>query len=233
MRSIWCATGVQVRNLAWTLVPASQTPSQCSQPMPTPDSASLEAARAQLAEAQRRRHFGAGCIEFAKRRSGQDARQRPWMSCGGRWRRKQRGQIIMLIEFVLNGIRQRVDTRPGENFLEVLRERCGITSLKDGCSPQGQCGCCLALVDGKPKTTCAMPARRGRRQAHRHARRPADAPSASRSPTASPPPPACSAGSASPASRCAPRRSPTATPRRRARRSPAPSTCTCAVAPAT
>ncbi len=69
------------------------------------------------------------------------------------------GQIIMLIEFVLNGIRQRVDTRPGENFLEVLRERCGITSLKDGCSPQGQCGCCVALVDGKPKTTCAMPAR--------------------------------------------------------------------------
>ena len=80
------------------------------------------------------------------------------MSCGGHWRRKQWGQIIMLIEFVLNGIRQRVDTRPGENFLEVLRERCGITSLKDGCSPQGQCGCCVALVDGKPKTTCAMPA---------------------------------------------------------------------------
>ena len=41
----------------------------------------------------------------------------------------------------------------------MLRERCGITSLKDGCSPQGQCGCCVALVDGKPKTTCAMPAR--------------------------------------------------------------------------
>ena len=81
------------------------------------------------------------------------------MSCGGLWRRKQWGQIIMLINFVLNGIGQRVDTRPGENFLEVLRERCGITSLKDGCSPQGQCGCCVALVDGKPKTTCAMPAR--------------------------------------------------------------------------
>ncbi|MGE5814098.1 MAG: selenium-dependent xanthine dehydrogenase, partial [Acidobacteriota bacterium] len=26
------------------------------------------------------------------------------------------------------------------------------------CSPQGQCGCCLALVDGNPKVTCAMPA---------------------------------------------------------------------------
>ena len=65
----------------------------------------------------------------------------------------------MLIEFELNGTRQRVEARPDESFLEVLRERCGITSLKDGCSPQGQCGCCLALVNGHPKVTCAMPAR--------------------------------------------------------------------------
>jgi len=65
----------------------------------------------------------------------------------------------MPIEFVLNGTTHRVEPRPGERFLETLRERCGITSLKDGCSPQGQCGCCVALVDGLPKTTCAMPSR--------------------------------------------------------------------------
>ena len=65
----------------------------------------------------------------------------------------------MMIEFVLNGTPRRVETRPDEWFLETLRERCGITSPKDGCSPQGQCGCCLALVDGHPKTTCAMRAR--------------------------------------------------------------------------
>jgi xanthine dehydrogenase molybdenum-binding subunit len=34
-----------------------------------------------------------------------------------------------------------------------------LLSLKDGCQPQGQCGCCLALIDGKPKVTCAMPAK--------------------------------------------------------------------------
>jgi selenium-dependent xanthine dehydrogenase len=62
----------------------------------------------------------------------------------------------MLIEFVLNGIGQRLDTRSGESFLEVLRERCGIKSLKSSCTPQGQCGCCLALINGVPKTTCAM-----------------------------------------------------------------------------
>lgn len=42
-------------------------------------------------------------------------------------------------------------------MLEVLRNRCGITSIKDGCQPQGQCGCCLVLIDGNPKVSCAMP----------------------------------------------------------------------------
>lgn len=62
----------------------------------------------------------------------------------------------MLIEFVLNGTPQQVKTRSDESFLDTLRERCGITSLKSGCSPQGQCGACVALVNGVPKTTCAM-----------------------------------------------------------------------------
>jgi len=65
----------------------------------------------------------------------------------------------MPIEFVLNGVTRRVEPRPDEWFIETLRERCGITSLKDGCRPQGQCGCCVVLVDGVPKTTCAMRAR--------------------------------------------------------------------------
>jgi len=62
----------------------------------------------------------------------------------------------VIIEFVLNGTTRQVEVRPDEWFVETLRERCGITSLKDGCSPQGQCGCCVVLVDGVPKTTCAM-----------------------------------------------------------------------------
>jgi xanthine dehydrogenase molybdenum-binding subunit len=65
----------------------------------------------------------------------------------------------MLIEFDLNGSPQRVETRDDEWFLETLRERCGLTSPKDGCSPQGQCGACVVQVDGHPKTTCAMRAR--------------------------------------------------------------------------
>ena len=64
----------------------------------------------------------------------------------------------MQIAFTLNGAARQVDVRRGESLLEMLRERCGIASLKDGCLPQGQCGCCLALVDGQPKVTCAIPA---------------------------------------------------------------------------
>jgi xanthine dehydrogenase molybdenum-binding subunit len=52
-----------------------------------------------------------------------------------------------------------VEIGPDESLLEVLRERLGVTSGKDGCAPQGQCGCCLVLVDGHAKTSCATPAR--------------------------------------------------------------------------
>jgi len=64
----------------------------------------------------------------------------------------------MHLSFTLNGVAKTADIRPGESLLEVLRHRCGIVSLKDGCAPQGQCGCCLALIDGNPKMTCAVPA---------------------------------------------------------------------------
>lgn len=60
-------------------------------------------------------------------------------------------------DFVLNGNPIRVESRPGEPLLEVLRNRCGIHSTKDGCQPQGQCGACLVLIDGQAKVSCAMP----------------------------------------------------------------------------
>ena len=50
----------------------------------------------------------------------------------------------------------------GSTLLDVLRERLGLRSVKDGCSPQGQCGCCTVLVDGQPRVSCVTPARRVR-----------------------------------------------------------------------
>jgi len=48
----------------------------------------------------------------------------------------------------------------GASLLEVLRDVLGLRSAKDGCSPQGQCGCCTVLVDGSPRVACVTPARR-------------------------------------------------------------------------
>ena len=62
------------------------------------------------------------------------------------------------IRFELNGQPVEVQPREGASLLEVLREGCGLRSVKDGCAPQGQCGSCLALVGGRAVTTCAMPA---------------------------------------------------------------------------
>lgn len=48
----------------------------------------------------------------------------------------------------------------GVSLLEVLRDHLGFTSVKDGCSPQGQCGCCTVWVDGQPRVACVTPAAR-------------------------------------------------------------------------
>jgi xanthine dehydrogenase molybdenum-binding subunit len=64
------------------------------------------------------------------------------------------------IELSVNGTPRAVDAHDGATLLELLREGCGLTSPKDGCSPTGQCGCCTVLVDGQAKVACAMPAER-------------------------------------------------------------------------
>ena len=67
-----------------------------------------------------------------------------------------------------DGLQLRVNGRevevvdPSGSLLDVLREQLGERSPKDGCSPQGQCGCCTVLVDGQPRVACVTPVRRVR-----------------------------------------------------------------------
>jgi xanthine dehydrogenase molybdenum-binding subunit len=51
-----------------------------------------------------------------------------------------------------------VEAAAGESLLDVLRERLGIRSPKRGCANQGQCGACVALVDGEPRAACTISA---------------------------------------------------------------------------
>ena len=59
--------------------------------------------------------------------------------------------------FTCNGRAVEVTAPADESLLLVLRERLGILSVKDGCAPQGQCGCCTVLVDGEPRVACVTP----------------------------------------------------------------------------
>jgi aerobic-type carbon monoxide dehydrogenase small subunit (CoxS/CutS family) len=64
-----------------------------------------------------------------------------------------------VITFELDGTEVSVTDDSG-SLLDALREQLGCRSPKDGCSPQGQCGCCTVLVDGAPRVSCVTPARR-------------------------------------------------------------------------
>lgn len=58
------------------------------------------------------------------------------------------------IAFVLNGVKAAVAVDDDTTLLDALRDRLDIISPKDGCQPQGSCGCCTILVDGKPRLAC-------------------------------------------------------------------------------
>ena len=58
------------------------------------------------------------------------------------------------LRFTLNGHPTEASYEPGMHLLEVLREECGVTSAKNGCAPEGACGCCLVMIDGRPALSC-------------------------------------------------------------------------------
>ncbi|MGA0878961.1 MAG: 2Fe-2S iron-sulfur cluster-binding protein [Ilumatobacteraceae bacterium] len=70
-----------------------------------------------------------------------------------------------MISFILNN--QAVTVPAEGTLLTALRESLRttphhVTSVKDGCAPQGQCGCCTVWVDGEPRVACVTPVTRVR-----------------------------------------------------------------------
>ncbi len=68
------------------------------------------------------------------------------------------GSVRADVAFLLNG--DEVSVADGISLLDALREELGCRSVKDGCSPQGQCGCCTVWVDDLPRVACVTPVRR-------------------------------------------------------------------------
>ena len=64
------------------------------------------------------------------------------------------------MELTLNGKRIVAEPREGQSLLELLRDDLGLCSVKDGCAPEGSCGACTVIVDGKAVVSCAQKATR-------------------------------------------------------------------------
>ena len=62
------------------------------------------------------------------------------------------------VPFTLNGTPFTARVEAGTSLLEVLREQAGLLSPKNGCAPQGSCGACTVLVDGRALSSCAVAA---------------------------------------------------------------------------
>jgi selenium-dependent xanthine dehydrogenase len=64
------------------------------------------------------------------------------------------------VSFTLNGQPVILEIQGPVTALAALRDRLGVTTAKDGCSPQGACGCCTVLVDGRPAMSCLRDVRK-------------------------------------------------------------------------
>ena len=64
------------------------------------------------------------------------------------------------MRLTLNGRAVDLVAEPGASLLDLLRDSAGLRSMKDGCAPEGSCGACTVIVDGRAVVSCAQPASR-------------------------------------------------------------------------
>jgi xanthine dehydrogenase molybdenum-binding subunit len=67
--------------------------------------------------------------------------------------------LTQTVEFVLNGQPFTANIDEDNSLMDVLREQAGLISPKNGCAPQGSCGCCTVIVGDKAVSSCAVPAK--------------------------------------------------------------------------
>ncbi|MFA6028268.1 MAG: selenium-dependent xanthine dehydrogenase [Elusimicrobiota bacterium] len=60
-----------------------------------------------------------------------------------------------IVRWTLNGKPREYRGSPERSLLHHLRDELGVTSAKDGCSPQAACGACTVQVGGKATLACA------------------------------------------------------------------------------
>jgi aerobic-type carbon monoxide dehydrogenase small subunit (CoxS/CutS family) len=60
------------------------------------------------------------------------------------------------IKLITNGRAYIVQVEPNWTLRDVLREKLGLTSIKDFCSGYGACGSCTVIMDGRPILSCTV-----------------------------------------------------------------------------
>jgi aerobic-type carbon monoxide dehydrogenase small subunit (CoxS/CutS family) len=70
---------------------------------------------------------------------------------------KPRDAQTMPISLFVNGRTYELEVEPHELLLDVIRDRLGLTGAKRSCDVQ-VCGACTLLLDGRPVSSCTLPA---------------------------------------------------------------------------
>lgn len=61
----------------------------------------------------------------------------------------------MKLVCTINGEKVEREPDPCKRLLDFLRDDCGLTGVKEGCS-EGECGACTVLLDQKAVTSCTV-----------------------------------------------------------------------------
>ncbi len=59
------------------------------------------------------------------------------------------------IKLNVNGVEYSITVKPYERLIDVLREKLGLTSVKEGCG-RGECGACVVIMDGELVPSCLV-----------------------------------------------------------------------------
>jgi len=61
----------------------------------------------------------------------------------------------ILIEFIINGEKRKVQTTPSKRLLDLIRDDLHLTGTKEGCG-KGECGACTVIMNGELIASCLI-----------------------------------------------------------------------------